>query len=93
MALGGSVKREQGCVCGWVCVCVCVCVRASWFAGSNVGLLNRRRILSEPPGKPQNECGGGAGAGLVAKSCLTLAIPGTVTCQAPPSLGLSKQEY
>ena len=72
---------------------MCTRMRASWFAGSNVGLLNRRRVLSEPPGKPQNECGGAAGAGLVAKSCLTLVIPGTVTCQAPPSLGLSKQEY
>ena len=35
-------------------------------------------------------CGGG---GLVAKSCLTLAIPWTVACQAPLSMGFSRQEY
>ena len=31
--------------------------------------------------------------GLVAKSCLTLASPWTVTCQAPLSMGISRQEY
>ena len=31
--------------------------------------------------------------GLVAKSCLTLTIPWTVACQAPLSMGLSRQEY
>ena len=35
--------------------------------------------------------GGGLG-GLVAKSCLTLATPWT-TCQAPLSMGFSRQEY
>ena len=30
---------------------------------------------------------------LVAKSCLTLAIPWTVACQAPLSMGFSRQEY
>ena len=30
---------------------------------------------------------------LVAKSCLTPVNPWTVACQAPPSMGLSKQEY
>ena len=33
------------------------------------------------------------GGGLVAKSCLTLAIPWTVACQAPLSMGFSRQEY
>ena len=33
------------------------------------------------------------GGGLVAKSCLTLAILWTVACQAPLSMGISKQEY
>ena len=32
-------------------------------------------------------------AGLVAKSCLTLATPWTVACQAPLSLGFSRQEH
>ena len=31
--------------------------------------------------------------GLVAKSCRTLAIPGTIACQAPLSMGFSRQEY
>ena len=35
-------------------------------------------------------CGAG---GLVAKSYLTLAIPWTVACQAPLSMGFSRQEY
>ena len=30
---------------------------------------------------------------LVAKSCLTLATPQTVACQAPLSMGFSPQEY
>ena len=34
-----------------------------------------------------------AAGGLVAKSCLTLAIPWTVACQAPLSMGFSRQEY
>ena len=35
----------------------------------------------------------GDGGGLVAKSCKTLAIPRTVACQAPLSMGFSRQEY
>ena len=31
--------------------------------------------------------------GLVAKSNPTLVIPWTVACQAPPSMGFSRQEY
>ena len=34
---------------------------------------------------------GSGGGGLVAKSCLTLVIPWT--CQAPLSMGFSRQEY
>ena len=33
------------------------------------------------------------GGGLVAKSCPTLATPCTVACQAPLSVGFSRQEY
>ena len=33
------------------------------------------------------------GGGLVTKSCLTLAIPRTVACQVPLSMGFSRQEY
>ena len=31
--------------------------------------------------------------GLVAKLCLTLGVPWTVACQAPLSMGFSRQEY
>jgi len=31
--------------------------------------------------------------GLVAKSCPTLMTPWTVACQAPLSMGFSRQEY
>ena len=37
--------------------------------------------------------GGGGGGGLVAKSCPTLGTPWTVACQAPLSMGFSRQEY
>ena len=33
------------------------------------------------------------GGGLVTKSCLTLATPWTAACQAPLSMGFSRQEY
>ena len=33
------------------------------------------------------------GGGLVAKSCPTLMIPWTLACQAPLSIGFSRQEY
>ena len=35
----------------------------------------------------------GYGGGLVAKSCLTLVTPCIVACQAPLSMGFSRQEY
>ena len=35
----------------------------------------------------------GRDGGLVTKSCLTLATPWTVACQAPLSKGFSRQEY
>ena len=35
----------------------------------------------------------GSGVSLVAKSCPTLAAPWTVACQAPRSVGFSRQEY
>ena len=35
----------------------------------------------------------GCGSGLVARSCPTPAIPWTVACQAPLSMGFSRQEY
>ena len=38
------------------------------------------------PGQPH-------GGGLDAKSCPTLATPWTVACQAPLSMGFSRQEY
>jgi len=44
---------------------------------------------------PKFATGGGAAAAgaLVTKSCPTLMTPGTVACQAPLSMGFSRQEY
>ena len=33
------------------------------------------------------------GGGLVAKLCLTLAVPWNIACQAPLSMGFSRQEH
>ena len=33
------------------------------------------------------------GGGLIAKSCLTLATPWTINCQAPLFMGFFRQEY
>ena len=41
----------------------------------------------------QHQVISGDGGGLVAKSCRTLATPWTVACQAPLSMGFSRQEY
>ena len=35
----------------------------------------------------------GGGGGIVTKSCQTLASPWAVACQAPLSVGFSRQEY
>ena len=40
-----------------------------------------------------NSCFEHRGGGLVAKSCSTLVIPWTVACQAPLSIGFSRQGY
>ena len=42
--------------------------------------------------KPIGKISMGGGSGLVANSCLTLAILWTATCQAPLSVGFSRQE-
>ena len=36
--------------------------------------------------------GGGGGGGVVTESCPTVVTPWTVACQAPLSMGLSRQE-
>ena len=48
------------------------------------------KLKDTPWKKSYDQPGGG---GLVAKSCPTLVIPWTVACQAPLSMGFSKQEY
>ena len=40
-----------------------------------------------------NLWGEGGGGDLVIQSCSTIAIPWTVVCQAPLSMGFSRQEY
>ena len=55
---------------------------------SNQGLLHCRRILNH-----LSYQGEGGGGGLVAKPCPTLVTPWTIACQAPLSMGFSRQEY
>ena len=38
-------------------------------------------------------CPGASGDDLVTESCLTVVTPWTVACQAPHSMGFSRQEY
>ena len=48
------------------------------------------------PSRTQAQLSGthtGGGGGLVAQSCPTLVTPWTVACQAPLSVGFSRQEY
>ena len=54
-----------------------------WGSGGNYVFLQLFRLPLESH----------IGGGLVTKSCPTLATPWTVTCQAPLSMGFSKQEY
>ena len=43
--------------------------------------------------KPMQHCSSYSSGSSVARSCSTLATPWTVACQAPPSIGFSRQEY
>ena len=64
-----------------------------FIAPNNLELLSPGNLVSSNRELPvvQAELRKGRG-GLVAK-CLTLATPGTVAHQAPPSLGCSRQEH
>ena len=57
-----------------------------------MGLVQPAVICSLEPGQGSDivPCRDG---GLVAKLCLTLATPQTVTCQVPLPMGFSKHEY
>ena len=57
----------------------------TWSTGEGNGTQLQCSCLENP----MNSGGGN----LVAKSCLTLANPWTVACQAPLSQGFSRQEY
>ena len=65
----------------------------SFPVGNTLQVLSHtaaERIQHWPCDLPPTPCGGG---GLVAKSCPTLATPWIVACQAPLSMGFSRQEY
>ena len=53
---------------------------ASFYASGTFNIMNTLTVY-------------GGGGGLVAKLCQTLVTPWTVACQAPPSMGFSRQEY
>ena len=69
--------------------------------GSNLGFLCYSKspalqagsLPTEPPGKPLKGTFSSVQFSSVAQSCLTLCDPCTVACQAPPSMGFSRQEY
>ena len=64
-------------------VCVCVCMFACMHAQLHLTLCNS--MDCSPP------CSSIRDGGLVAKSCPTLVTPCTVACQAPLSMGFSRQ--
>ena len=55
--------------------------------------VNNKSILEEVGKLVVSTIECGDGAGLVARSRPTLAIPWTVACQAPLSMRFSRQEY
>ena len=66
----------------------------SFPVGNTLQVLSHtvaERIQHQPCDLPATPCSGGGG--LVAKSCPTLATPWIVACQAPLSMGFSRQEY
>ena len=57
--------------------------------GSKLGKEYIKAVYWHPAYLTYMQSGGG---GLVTKSCLTLETPWTVACQAPLSMGFSRQE-
>ena len=70
-----------------------------WGFISGLSLYLWAILLISPTSTPQkvkwlpHTCRNGAGGGLVAKSCLTLATPWTAALQAPLSMWFPRQEY
>ena len=55
--------------------------------------IQNRKDIEQYKGFPGGAGGGGGGGCLVTKLCPTLETPKTVACQAPLSMGFSRQEY
>ena len=64
--------------------------RGSWQAAVHRVTRNRTQLKQLSTHTQMSVHGDG---GLVAKLCLTLAIPWTLACQSPLSMGFSRQEY
>ena len=56
-------------------------------------ILQGNRIIDQKPRDHKYESKCPYGGGLVAKLCLSLVTLRTVACQAPLSMGFSRQEY
>ena len=55
--------------------------------------IQNRKDIEQYKGFPGGAGGGGGGGCLVTKLCPTLETPKTVACQAPLSMGFSRQGY
>ena len=64
--------------------------RGTWQAAVHRVTRNRTQLKQLSTHTQMSVHGDG---GLVAKLCLTLAIPWTLACQSPLSMGFSRQEY
>ena len=66
---------------------------ATPFSGASSWLGDRTQVSCVAGRYFTILCSGPGGSGLVAKLCLTLVTPWTVTCQTLLSMGFSRQEY
>ena len=67
----------------------CVAISTLKLPANGISQHSGQRRHPEAGLKEFRPCGGG----LVTQSCLILTTPWTVACQAPPSMGFSRQKY
>ena len=99
---GGKKAQQQKNTPVLCCCCCCGCVTSvvSDFVRPHRWQPTRIRRPWDTPGKNTGvgchfllQCMKVKSEREVAQSCPTLATPWTAACQAPPSMGFSRQEY